>query len=163
MTRQGAVRPCGRPVHRLRSRRLRVWTGAAIAGALLAGCAGWLPNPAETPELVEPLSKVYVQNASSEGHYVRMNWPDGFVQVSLVDAGTTLGLQGAIGTSAFPMTIDVLSEACELVASLDGLPDGRAGIVVINTGRASLHGLDRADASWDTVGSTQACGATRTD
>ncbi len=122
-----------------------------------------MPDPVQSPELVEPISKVYVQNVSEEGHYVRLNWPDGFVGVSLVDAGTTQRLEGAMGTSVFPLTIDVLTRACDLVASLDGLPDGRAGIVMINTGRASLHGLDRADASWDTVGSTQACGATRTD
>ena len=40
------VRPPRAPAP-IAKRSLRVWTGVAIAGALLAGCAGWLPNPAE--------------------------------------------------------------------------------------------------------------------
>ena len=92
-----------------------------------------------------------------------MNWPDGFVQVSWIDAGMTQGLDGAIGTSGFPTTIDVLTEECEPVASVVGLPPGSTGIVVIAAVDTRLHRLESADASWGTVGSLDACGATRRD
>jgi len=129
----------------------------------LAACQGLLPPPVEVEGPIPPLSKVYVTNATDSGHHVRMNWPDGFIQVAWVEAGTTTGLEGAIGTSGFPATIDVLTADCALVASLAGLPPGSAGIVVISPLEATLRPLHRADASWSTVGSIEACGATPMD
>ncbi len=129
----------------------------------LSACAGLLPPPVASGEPVQPLSKVYVENATDVGHHVRMNWPDGFIQVSWIDAGTTQGLEGAIGTSAFPASIDVLTEACVTIASFQGLPRGSTGIVVISPDETELHRLEVADASWGTVGSIEECGATPTD
>ena len=145
---------------RTRARPLSTMVALALA---LAGCQGLFPPPIDIDRPVIPLSKVYVRNATDAGHHVRMNWRDGFVQVSWIEAGTTQGLTGAIGTSGFPATIDVLTEECELVASLVGLPPGSAGIVVIDADRATLHRLDRADASWTVSDSTEACGASPMD
>jgi hypothetical protein len=92
-----------------------------------------------------------------------MNWPDGFVQVSWIEAGTTQGLMGAIGTSSFPATIDVLTEECARVASLPGLPAGSTGIVVISPEGMRLDPLDVAEASWEIADSIEACGATPMD
>ena len=132
-------------------------------GLALVGCSGWVPAPVQVEEPVVPLSKVYVRNATEADHHVRMNWPDGFVQVSRIEAGTTQGLTGAIGTSGFPATIDVLSGECEPIASLVGLPPGDAGIVVIGAGEPRLHTLDRADASRTVSPSIEDCGASPTD
>lgn len=129
----------------------------------LVGCQGLLPQPVSIDQPVEPLSKVYVKNGADIGHHVRMNWPDGFVQVSWIEAGMTQGLTGAIGTSAFPATIDVLTEECARVASLPGLPAGSTGIVVISPEETRLHSLDIADASWEMATSIEACGATPMD
>lgn len=129
----------------------------------LAGCQGVFPPPIDIDQPVRPLSRLYVQNATDRGHHVRMNWPDGFVQVAWIEAGMTQGLEGAIGTSGFPATIDVLTEACEPVASVAGLPPGSTGIVVISALDTRLHPLDAADLSWGTVGSLEACGATPGD
>jgi hypothetical protein len=92
-----------------------------------------------------------------------MNWPDGFVQVAWIEAGMTQGLEGAIGTSGFPATIDVLTEECEPVASVAGLSPGSTGMVVISALDTRLNRLDVADSSWGTVGSVGACGATPPD
>lgn len=127
----------------------------------LAGCQGGGPPIDVRP--VPPLSRVYVQNATAKGHHVRMNWPDGFIQVAWIGAGMTQGLMGAIGTSGFPATIDVLTEDCEPVASLAGLPPGSTGIVVIAPLATTLHRLDSAHRSWGTAGSLEACGATPWD
>lgn len=61
------------------------------------------------------------------------------------------------------MTIDVLTEDCQPVASLAGLPQGSTGIVVISPLEARVFRLDVADRFWGTVGSLQACGATPWD
>ena len=140
--------------------------GALLASAAvlaLAGCQGVAPGPPAIDQPVPPLSRVYVQNATSRDYHVSMNWPDGFIQVALVEAGMTQGLDGAIGTSGFPTTIDVLTEDCDPVASLAGLPPGSTGIVVISPLGTALHRLDVAHSSWGTVGSVQACGATPWD
>ena len=138
-----------------------------LASTLLlssAGCLGPIPLPVDINEPINPLSKVYVSNATDLDHHVRMNWPDGFIQVYLVESGTTQGLTGAIGTSGFPASIDVLTVDCDRVASLAGLPPGSAGMVVISrdTG-ARLHRLSRADATWNMAGSLETCGATPRD
>lgn len=112
---------------------------------------------------VPPLSRVYVHNVTARGYHVRMNWPDGFIQVAWIEAGLTQGLDGAIGTSGFPATIDVLTEDCALVSSVPGLPPGSTGIVVISALDTTLNRLDVADRSWGTVGSIEACGATPWD
>lgn len=140
----------------------RVALLASTVALALAGCQGGGPPPIDV-RLVPPLSRVYVQNATARGHHVRMNWPDGFIQVAWIEAGMTQGLMGAIGTSGFPATIDVLTEDCDPVASLAGLPPGSTGIVVISPLEARLFSLDVADSSWGTVGSLQACGATPWD
>ena len=129
----------------------------------LAGCQGALPPPVEVDEPVRPLSKVYVENRTDLDYYVRMNWPDDFVQVSWAEANTTQALTGAIGTSGFPATIDVLTDECALVASVAGLPPGSTGILVISPLETTLHRLDLADASWGTADSIQPCGATPMD
>lgn len=129
----------------------------------LAGCQGRVPAPIDIDQAVPPLSRVYVHNATARGYHVRMNWPDGFIQVARIEAGLTRGLDGAIGTSGFPTTIDVLTDTCQPVASLAGLPAGSTGIVVISPLDATLHRLDVADRSWGTVGSLEACGATPWD
>jgi hypothetical protein len=152
-----AVTTQGHPAHSTRDRfewqslgiisqlvRTRARLLATMVALALAGCQGLFPPPIDIDRPVIPLSKVYVHNVSDAGHHVRMNWPDGFVQVSWIEAGTTQGLTGAIGTSGFPATIDVLTEECEPVASLVGLAPGSAGIVVIDADRATLHRLDRA-------------------
>ena len=136
---------------------------ATTVGLALAGCQGVSPPPVDIGQPVPPLSRVYVQNTTDRGHHVRMNWPDGFVQVSWVEAGMTLGLEGAIGTTGFPATIDVLTEECEPVASAVGLPPGNTGIVVISALQTRLHRLDVADSAWGTVGSLEGCGATPRD
>ena len=133
---------------------------ATTTALALAGCQSPLPPPVDIAEPVIPLSKVYVQNGTDQGHHVRMNCPNGFVQVSWVEAGMTQALSGAIGTSGFPATIDVLTADCVPVASLVGLPPGSAGIVVISAEVTRLHGLHRADSSWGVADSIQACGAT---
>ncbi len=135
----------------------------AVAALALAGCQGLLPPPVAIDEPVQPLSKVYVENGTDVGHHVRMNWPDGFVQVAWIEAGTTQGLTGAMGTSGFPATIDVLTDACVTAASLDGLPAGSTGIVVISPNETKLHRLDVADSSWGIADSIEACGATPLD
>lgn len=136
--------------------------GISLALAL-AGCPGGLPPPVDVDQAVPPLSRVHVHNGTGAGHHVRMNWPDGFIQVAWIEAGSTQGLDGAIGTSGFPATIDVLTEDCQPVASLAGLPPGSTGIVVISPLDARLFRLDVADRSWGTLGSLQACGATPWD
>lgn len=136
---------------------------SAVLTLALAGCQGVFVPPPSIDEPIIPLSKVYVWNATEAGRYVRMNWPDGFVQVSWIDGGTTQGLTGAIGTSSFPATIDVLTSECALVASLAGLPPGSAGIVVISPLETRLHQLDRADSSWTAAPSIEACGASPMD
>ena len=130
----------------------------ASATLAVAGCQDLLPPP----ELVNPLSKVYVNNQTDTGYYVRMNWPDGFVQVSWIEPETTVGLSGAIGTTGFPDTLDVLEPAeCDLVASVRGLRPGSVGIVIIAPGAdVTLHHLDRAHSSWAIEGGQQECGAT---
>lgn len=136
---------------------------ASTVALALAGCQGGGPPPIDIDRPVPPLSRVYVQNVTARGHHVRMNWPDGFIQVAWIEAGMTQGLDGAIGTSGFPATIDVLTEDCEPVASLAGLPPGSTGIVVISPLDTTLHRLDVADRSWGTVGSLEACGASPWD
>lgn len=136
---------------------------ATMVALALAGCQGLFPPPIDIDRPVIPLSKVYVRNDTDAGHHVRMNWPDGFVQVSWIEAGTTQGLTGAIGTSGFPATIDVLTAECAPVASLAGLPPGSTGIVVISPTEARLHRLDRADSSWTVAPSIEACGASPMD
>ena len=122
------------------------------------------PGPVDIDEPVIPLSKVYVSNATVRDLHVRMNWPDGFIQVSLVESGTTQGLSGAIGTSGFPATIDVLTVACGRVASLAGLPPGSVGMVLISPDTSvRLHRISQADKTWSVAQSVQACGATRVD
>lgn len=136
---------------------------ATTVALALAGCQGVLPPPIDIDQPVRPLSRLYVQNATDRGHHVRMNWPDGFVQVAWIEAGITQGLEGAIGTSGFPATIDVLTEECEPVASVAGLRPGSTGIVVISLLETTLYPLDVADSSWGTIGSLEACGATPRD
>ena len=140
------------------------WTRQALAASTLmltlVACQVVQPPAVKVEGPVPPLSKVYVANETDRDHHVRMNWPDGFIQVSLVEAGTTSGLTGAIGTSGFPATIDVLNADCTLVASLNGLPPGSAGIVVITPLGTTLRPLFEADASWSEAGSIEACGAT---
>lgn len=141
-------------------RRARLLT--TVVALALAGCQGVLPlSSGDQP--VAPLSKVYVKNGTDVGHHVRMNWPDGFVQVSWIEAGTTQGLSGAIGTSGFPTTIDILTAECVRVASLAGLPPGNAGMVLISPRGSSLHRLHEADSSWTITPSIEACGATPMD
>lgn len=134
----------------------------AIASLLVAcGSLGAWPMEVPFPENpVSPLSKVSVFNGTSSERNVRMNWPDGFVQVHPVPAGATAFLSGAIGTSGFPDTIDVLSTECDLLATLIGLAPGSAGIVVILDGGAALYPISQGDRSWVVSGSAQACGAT---
>lgn len=151
--------PPGAPAKPTKRTALLVLTVALT----LARCQGGEPPPVGIDQPVPPLSRVYVHNATAAGHHVRMNWPDGFIQVAWIEAGTTQGLDGAIGTSGFPATIDVLTEDCQPVASLAGLPPGSTGIVVISPLEARLFRLDVADRSWGTVGSLQACGATPWD
>ena len=138
---------------------------ALLAGLALAGCDALLPPTLEIEEPVQPLSKVYVNNATDAGFHVRMNWPDRFVQTSWVGAHSVVALTGAIGTSGFPETIDVLTSECELVTSLPGLAPGNAGIVTISGGGARLDWLERADAAWVavTVPSIEECGANPLD
>ncbi|HEX2281691.1 MAG TPA: hypothetical protein VHG52_08010, partial [Thermomicrobiales bacterium] len=104
---------------------------ATTVALALAGCQGFLPPPIDIDRPVRPLSRLYVQNATDRGHHVRLNWPDGFVQVAWIEAGMAQGLESAMGTSGFPATIDVFTEECEPVASVAGLPPGSTGIVVI--------------------------------
>ena len=141
----------------------RLTLGVPAAAVMLAACGGWLPAPVAIDQPIVPLSKVNVQNQTDTGYHVRMNWPEGFVQVAWVEAGATQALTGAIGTSGFPLTLDILTEECELVASLRGLPPGNAGIVVISADGATLHQLHQADASWTVSDSTDACGASSMD
>ena len=136
--------------------------GATVALAL-AGCQGVFPPPVDIDDPQRPLSKVYVENGTDVGHHVQMNWPDGHVQVSWIEANTTQAMTGAIGTSAFPATIDVLTDECAPVASVTGLPAGSTGIVVISSAGATLHRLDAADSSWGIADSIEACGATPMD
>lgn len=136
---------------------------ASTVALALAGCQGGVPQPMDIDQPVPPLSRVYVHNVTARGYHVRMNWPDGFIQVAWIEAGLTQGLDGAIGTSGFPATIDVLTEDCALVSSVPGLPPGSTGIVVISALDTTLNRLDVADRSWGTVGSIEACGATPWD
>jgi len=140
----------------------KAWVATTVA-LMLAGCQGWFGPPVAIDDPVRPLSKVYVANDTDVGYHVRMNWPDGFVQVSWIDARTTQGLTGAIGTSGFPATIDVVTGECAPVASVVGLSPGSAGIVVISPFGTALHRLDHADSSWGIARSIQACGATPWD
>ena len=133
---------------------------ATTVALALAGCQTVFPPPVNVDQPVPPLSKVYVNNATDADYHVQINWPDGFVQVSWIDANTTQGLTGAMGTSGFPATIDVLTADCSLVASVAGLPPGSTGIVVISPLETTLHRLDVADASWGIADSIEACGAT---
>jgi hypothetical protein len=145
----------------MRRRQEAAWLVLASALMSAGGCLGPIPLPVDINDPINPLSKVYVSNVADLDYHVRMNWPDGFIQVYLVESGTTQGLTGAIGTSGFPATIDVLTVDCDRVASLAGLPPGSAGIVVISrdTG-VRLHELSRADATWHMAGSLETCGAT---
>jgi hypothetical protein len=136
---------------------------ATTVALVLAGCQGWLGPPVPIDDPVRPLSKVYVANDTDVGYHVRMNWPDRFVQVSWIDAHTTQALTGAIGTSGFPVTIDVVTEDCQPVASVAGLPPGSTGIVVISPLGTALHRLEHADSAWGIANSIQACGATPLD
>lgn len=151
-----AIHPVGAPA---RDHHRWALSASTLALALVA-CQVVQPPAVEVDGPIPPLSKLYVANQTDSGHHVRMNWPDGFIQVAWVEAGTTKGLEGAIGTSGFPATIDVLTADCTLVASLPGLPRGSAGIVVITPLETNLRPLEFADASWSTVGSIEACGAT---
>lgn len=57
----------------------------------------------------------------------------------------------------------VLTDECELVVSLAGLPAGSTGIVVISPSETTLHRLDVADFSWGIADSIPACEATPVD
>lgn len=78
---------------------------------------------------VRPLSKVTVDNTAADWRYVRMNWPDGFVQVFAFGAGSPQYLSGAIGTTGFPRTINVLDAECQVLATVIGLAPGSTGLI----------------------------------
>lgn len=112
------------------------------------------------PPRAAPLSKVTVHNKTEDWLYVRMNWPDGFVQVARVEPGDPQYLSGAIGTSGFPRTFDVLDPQCREVASVKGLPPGSAGVLTIDGEGARLDAIRFGDTGWAVVGSEFQCGAT---
>lgn len=99
-------------------------------------------------------------NATDQPRLARMTWPDGFVQVSRIEPLTTSYLSGAIGTSAFPVSIDALDEDCAVLASVAGLEPGSYGLLTITDDGVSLTALRAGDATWKVAGSLQTCGAT---
>jgi hypothetical protein len=133
----------------------------------LAGCAAESPSPEspspESPiasQRFPPISKVTVHNMAADWRYVRLNWPDGFVQVYRVQPGTTQYLSGGIGTSGFPRTIMVLDSDCQVLATVIGLAPGSAGLLTIGESGARLEELVLGETTWGESGSVTACGAT---
>jgi hypothetical protein len=116
-------------------------------------------GPPEDPVAVNPLSKVTVHNESDEIRYARMNWPDGFIQVSRVEPGRTQWLSGAIGTSGFPRTIDILDAECEVLESLEGLPAGSAALITVGEEGARLQQIFAGWSDWTVAESVFICGA----
>lgn len=133
---------------------------AALLAVVVGGC-GWLAPSAGGPFI--PLSKVTVENGTDADLLVRMNWPDGYIQVERVSASSTQYLSGAIGTSGFPRTIDVLDAGCRLLASVPGLAPGRAGLVVINELRTWIEPVEVAAEQWTIAEPVDECGATEVD
>lgn len=127
--------------------------------AMCGTACGWVDPTPDLP--VIPLSKVSVHNQTDEALLVRMNWPDGFVQVSKVSPSSVEYLSGAIGTSGFPRTIDVLDLDCSVLSSVQGLPPGSAGLVVIaEDGVATIAHLAAARGTWEIAETAEVCGAT---
>lgn len=134
---------------------------AAVLALVLAGC-GLSPldlDPFNSTRSA-PLSKVSVLNRTSDWVYVRMNWPDGFVQVARVEPGAPQYLGGAIGTSGFPRTLDVLGPDCRELASVDGLAPGSAGLLTIEHDAAHLDPIHFGDTTWVVARGVLECGAT---
>jgi len=128
----------------------------------LTGCGAESPSP-EPPvpsQKFSPLSKVTVHNMAADWRYVRMNWPDGFVQVYRVEPGPPQYLTGAIGTSGFPRTIMVLDSKCQVLATVIGLPPGSAGLLTIDEGGARLDEIQFGEIAWGESGGVFVCGAT---
>lgn len=101
--------------------------------APIAGCAFLDPRTApDVPITVSPLSKVTVHNDTNQTLHARMNWPDGYVQVYRVEPGGPVLLSGAIGTSQMPSTVDILTEDCDVVDSVQGLEPGNAGLITVD-------------------------------
>jgi hypothetical protein len=92
-----------------------------------------------------------------------MTWVDDFIQVARVEPMTTSYFSGAIGTSGFPVLIEVLTEDCELVDSIAGLEPGSYGLLTIREDRLDLAHLQWGEVTWGIADSLDACGATPWD
>lgn len=147
----------------MRSIARRAPAAFTLVGLLLApmvGCA-YLDARAAAPAAVHPLSKVTVHNETNETLYARMNWADGFVQVERVEPGRPVWLSGAIGTSRMPFTIDILTEDCDVVDTVQGLAPGDAGLLTVDADGVRLQRLVQGWSDWRTSGgSVMVCGAT---
>lgn len=107
---------------------------------------------------VSPISKVHVDNQTDSTLYARMHWPDGFVQVARLEPGGPQYLTGAIGTSGFPRTIDILDADCDLVHTVRGLEPGNAGLITVDDERARIKQIHEAMSDWTEAASVPACG-----
>jgi hypothetical protein len=148
----------------VRSSARRPSAALLALGILLAplpGCAYFDTATApDVPVAVDPLSKVTVHNDTNQTLYARMNWPDGFVQVAPVKPGRPVWLTGAIGTSGFPSTIDVLTEDCAVVDTVRGLEPGNAGLITVDADGVRIERLVQGRSDWEVSGSVVVCGAT---
>lgn len=145
-------------------RRLAVGGRAAIPALLLivlVGC-GYLDRsgPPEVPIAVSPLSKVTVHNQTDSAVLARMNWPDGFVQVYRVHPGQPSLLTGAIGTTSFPTTVDIRTEDCDVLAVVQGLAPGSAGLITFDDDGPSIQQIFQAMSDWTRAETLFDCGAT---
>lgn len=129
--------------------------------APIAGCAYLDTATApDVPVAVDPLSKVTVHNDTNQTLYARMNWPDDFVQVARVVPGRPVWLTGAIGTSGFPSTIDILTEDCDVLETVQGLEPGNAGLITVDADGVRIERLVQGFSDWGESGSLMLCGAT---
>jgi len=129
--------------------------------APMAGCAYLdAPTAPDAPVAVDPLSKVTVHNDTNQTLYARMNWPDGFVQVARVEPGRPVWLTGAIGTTVMPSTIDILTEDCDVVDTVQGLEPGNAGLITVDADGVRIERLVKGWLDWGEAGSVMVCGAT---
>lgn len=142
----------------------RASAGFISLGVLLAPIAGCAyldtATAPDVPVAVDPFSKVTVHNDTNQTLYARMNWPDGFVQVARVEPGRPVWLTGAIGTGGFPSTVDILTEDCDVVDTVQGLEPGNAGFITVDADGVRIQRLVEGWSDWTVAGSVMVCGGT---
>ena len=122
-----------------------------LFGVMLAACPA-LPT--------EGRAHVAVTNDSDTFYYVALTWPEKRIVYPVepgadVLAGNTIGVAGYLGA------IEVLTDACEIVARVQGLGDTHSRLLITATS-VSIEPFSNAEERGfvDAWGEPDACGAT---